>query len=101
MGIRVEPPARDEIIRASEYYDSVSQDIGIAFNVGLKSAFASIEQNPNAWSPLRGGVRRYVMKRFPYQLIYRVEADEIVIYAVAHQSRRPGYWRRRVKAAKP
>ena len=40
-------------------------------------------------------MRRLLVKRFPYQLIYRVEGDEIVIYAVAHQARRPGYcWKR-------
>ena len=43
-------------------------------------------------------MRRLLVKRFPYQLIYRVEGDEIVIYAVAHQKRRPGYWRKRIGA---
>jgi hypothetical protein len=35
------------------------------------------------------------MRRFPFSLIYRVDRDTIAILAVAHHSRRPGYWRRR------
>ncbi|MBI3775205.1 MAG: hypothetical protein HY273_06575 [Gammaproteobacteria bacterium] len=43
----------------------------------------------------RNGKRRYVMQRFPYSLIYTVSSEEIRILAVAHHSRRPGYWQGR------
>ncbi|MEO8436328.1 MAG: type II toxin-antitoxin system RelE/ParE family toxin [Pyrinomonadaceae bacterium] len=60
-------------------------------------------QHPGLGSPWRGrGRRRYLMKRFPYSLIYlsysliyMVSGDEIRILAVAHHNRRPGYWRGR------
>jgi hypothetical protein len=48
-------------------------------------------------SPVEGGVRRVLLKIFPYQLIYRVDGDEIRVFAVAHVRRRPGHWRRRLR----
>jgi toxin ParE1/3/4 len=42
--------------------------------------------------------RRVLLKKFPFSVIYRPEPDGIVIFAVAHQSRRPGYWRGRPPA---
>ena len=41
---------------------------------------------------LGAGRRRYLMKHFPYSLVYTVSSEEIRILAVAHHSRRPGYW---------
>jgi plasmid stabilization system protein ParE len=43
------------------------------------------------------GTRRYVFKTFPYSLIYIIEADIVNVVAVAHDKRRPGYWRKRIK----
>lgn len=51
---------------------------------------------PKASPVVSGTVRRCLLTRFPYRLVYRVEGEKIVIYAVAHQSRRPGYWRTRI-----
>ena len=47
-------------------------------------------------SPVEGAARRIILKTFPYQLVYRVEGDEVRIYAVAHLKRRPGYWTTRL-----
>lgn len=44
---------------------------------------------------MAGEYRRVLTTRFPYALIHRTPPDEIVIVAVAHTSRRPGYWRDR------
>ena len=51
---------------------------------------------PRLGFPLRDNLRRLLLKVFPYRIIYRVEGEEIVVYAVAHVRRRPGYWRQRV-----
>lgn len=52
-------------------------------------------ERPRAWPEIEPGVRRVVLNRFPFALIYRIERDEVQILAVAHHSRRPSYWRER------
>lgn len=48
---------------------------------------------------LRPGVRRRILRRFPYSILYTLDNDVVLVIAVAHQRRRPGYWRRRVQAS--
>jgi plasmid stabilization system protein ParE len=48
------------------------------------------------WPQVSRSLRRYVVKKCPYVLLYRAEGDTVLIVAVAHQSRRPGYWLKRV-----
>jgi plasmid stabilization system protein ParE len=51
-----------------------------------------VEERPYAWPEIEPGVRQVVLRRFPFSVIYVVEATELRIVAVAHHSRRPGYW---------
>ena len=53
-------------------------------------------QFPEASQEIRPGIRKYVLRKFRYALIYALENDGLVILAVAHASRRPGYWVDRV-----
>jgi len=48
--------------------------------------------NPKVGAIFRGTRRRYLLRRFPYSIIYQVSTDELRVIAVAHQRRRPGYW---------
>ena len=63
----------------------------------MRAAFRLIARFPEVWAayPKRRGVRRYVMKRYPFVIVYRELAKEIRVLAVAATKRRPGYWRRR------
>ncbi len=51
-----------------------------------------ISENPERWPIVRGHVRRRLVHRFPYALLYRVDSDEVVIQATMHLYRRPDYW---------
>ena len=51
---------------------------------------------PNTWPAFDHGTRRFLLRRYPYNLIYRVEPTRLVIVAVAHAHRRPGYWKQRL-----
>jgi len=55
-----------------------------------------IEQFPAAWHPLTPQIRRCRLKRFPYSVVYTQDVDDILILAVAHQHRKPNYWRARL-----
>jgi toxin ParE1/3/4 len=90
--------------------DGAKEDLakGVAFyrreaGAGLSLSFASefrrsaelLIAYPALGAIWRGAVRRLPLRRFPYSIVYRVKADEIQIFAVAHQRRKPGYWRER------
>ncbi|QDV70595.1 hypothetical protein Poly24_43190 [Rosistilla carotiformis] len=57
----------------------------------------AIEDNPERWESYLRGTHRYLMKRFPYVIVYRVATDRIEILAVAHGRQKPGFWKERLK----
>lgn len=68
-----------------------------AFQAELERAGEAIRRSPFLWTNYLFGTRRYLLKRFPYLLVYRVVDERIEIIAVAHGRRRPGFWRHRLK----
>lgn len=62
--------------------------------VALDGAVELIVKMPQAWPAFEAGTRRYLLKNFPYSLIYRETTDGI---AVMHERRRPGYWQHRIE----
>jgi plasmid stabilization system protein ParE len=72
--------------------DPVAADL---FLVDLDVSVARIQAAPEMWPRFRRQFRRFVFRRFPFDLIYRVLPARIEVVAVAHQRRRPLYWRRR------
>lgn len=88
--VRLGDEARDELLAEGAKY-------GMGFTRAVRSAFKLIARFPEAWAayPKRPGVRRYVMKRYPFVIVYRELADEIRVLALAATKRRPGYWRGR------
>jgi hypothetical protein len=85
-----------ELDQAVQWYESRSPDLGVAFRIEVNSAVALIIRFPEAW-PVADGVRRCHVRRFPYALIYTIDGNDILVLAVAHLSRRPGYWRDRLR----
>ncbi len=84
--------ARLELLDAIDYYELEFSGLGKRFQQEVKSAIKRIIQYPDAWPSERNGIRKYVMHKFPYKLIYSLEPDHILIIAVAHQHRKPDYW---------
>jgi plasmid stabilization system protein ParE len=85
---------------AAEFYrDRAGNSLSQSLLAEFEQSVNILLQHPGLGSPWHGGSRRrYLMKRFPYSLnslIYTIAADEIRIFALAHHSRRPGYWRGR------
>ena len=89
------PEALEEAERAREWYLERSALAARGFARELARAIAAVEAAPHRWPERRPGCRQYVFpNRYPYTLVYR--HDQVVrIIALAHQSRRPEYWRRR------
>ena len=86
------PPAEHELFDAAWYYEIQVAGLGLRFMSAVDSAVADIGSNPERWPLIRNGVRRRLLRRFPYALVYRVDPHEVLILAVMHLSRRPNYW---------
>jgi len=75
-----------------------SPQVAEAFVSSVESAVQTIISDPARWRVAEEpGIRRYVLRRFPYVIYYRWEAERlhVTIYAVMHCSREPGYWKDR------
>jgi plasmid stabilization system protein ParE len=98
MRVRFEPEAAEELAEATAYLADRSTRAAERFLADVAGAQELLLQFPHAGPPLRNNLRRILLRIFPYQLIYRVEGEEIRVYAVAHLRRKPGYWRKRIRS---
>ncbi len=87
--------ARQELDDAVSYYELEYLDLGHRFKEEVRKAVIRIAEFPRAWSIERGEVRKCLLHKFPYKLLYSVEEDYILVLAVAHQHRKPDYWTNR------
>lgn len=87
--------ARAELRRAVEYYDAEVPGLGAELAEAVERTVEEITTFPELGTPYLADTRRRMVRRFPFSVIYRLRTDEIVILAVAHQKRKPGYWRGR------
>lgn len=93
--LKVLPGASRDIRDAEAWYWERSPEAAEGFLAEVERAFSLIKDAPQRWPPYRGGTRRFVLERYPFSIVYRVEKATVYAIAVAHAKRRPGYWRRR------
>lgn len=96
IGYRFLPPAEEEMVGALEFYEAASSGLGRDFLSDVQRSIDLLREQPNLGRAVGRGMRRAILSRFPFSLIYAVEQDAILIVAVAHHKRRPGYWRGRL-----
>ena len=90
------PSAQQELIEAAAYYEEQTSGLGLEYLEEVEHAVNLLNRYPEAGSKVRGYIRRLILPRFPYSLVYRVlEGDQIRILAVAHHKRKPQYWQDR------
>src|SRR2546426_12223525 len=89
------PLAEQELIEAANYYDTASPGLGTAFLDAVERAVNQIREHPETAPLVNRLVRRKLVRRFPYSVMYAIHADSIRILAIANQKRRPFYWRGR------
>ena len=90
--IEFHPEARLELENARSWYRERSKLAARAFVTEVLRALKSIAVSPDAWPRTRANERRFVLKRFPYSIIYRTRENDVFITAIAHQRRLPDYW---------
>ena len=87
--------AEEELNEAAAYYAQARPGLGEAFLAEAQRAVSALAASPLAGTAVAGDVRWWLLARFPYSVLYRVRADHIRVLAIAHQKRRPLYWRGR------
>lgn len=96
MNYSLHPEASQDIDNAAAYYQKQAGNaLSQAFLSEFESSVERLLRYPLLGSMWRKDKRRFIMSRFPYAIIYTATVNELRIYAVAHQSRHPAYWRRR------
>ena len=91
------PEASEEFAASAAYYESQQRGLGQAFIDEIEQTLDRIAENPEAARLVVGDVRRRLVHRFPFAVLYRVRGDQVVIAPIAHRRRRPGYWHGRNK----
>jgi toxin ParE1/3/4 len=99
MQLVIVEPALDEAATALAHYNAISQTLGSDFGAELRRSLELVMSQPRAWAKTGSGradLRKRVMKRFPYSLIYRIEVECVRVVAVMHHRQRPGHWHGRL-----
>lgn len=91
-------PAQIEFEEAVNYYNAQRPGLGDDFAREVAVTISRILRYPEAWSKLSRRTRRCRTNRFPYAVVYQVRRDPLLVVAVAHLSRKPSYWRHRLRS---
>jgi toxin ParE1/3/4 len=90
--IRFLAAARRELLAEVLYYSESEAGLGVKFARAVEQALAISVQFPLSGSPGPADTRKITVRGFPFSVVYLQEGRRIVVVAVAHHSRRPGYW---------
>lgn len=95
MSFSFHPDAEREFIGAIGYYEDIEPGLGYDFALEVYATIKRSAEFPDAWASLEGEVRRSLVRRFPYGILYTKEPEGIFIVAVMNLHRIPGYWKSR------
>ena len=96
MSIRLLEPAQAELDEAITWYAEQAPGLGDAFLIEALKTIQLIVNFPQAWHPLTPLIRRCRLRRFPYSVVYTQDGTDLLVLAIAHQHRKPGYWAHRL-----
>ena len=98
MHYEFHPEARVEYLESVAYYEDRQAGLGARITNEVERTIQRIVEAPTRWRKIEDEIRRCLTHRFPYGLLYSVEADHVLILAVMHHSRTPDYWRERLSS---
>lgn len=97
MRIKFHPHARAELRVARSWYYERSPLSALVFAQTVQNALSRIKEAPNSFPLADHGTRKFILQRFPFNIFYLTRETEIVVVAMAHEKRRPGYWSSRAE----
>ena len=98
MKIEFLETSQAELDEAFNWYEAQQLKLGVQFLTEFDASIRRISAYPKSYALLGDDVRRCLIKRFPYAVMYGIDANTIIIIAVAHLHRKPDYWLRRLGA---
>lgn len=103
LAFEYHPEADAEFFAAVDWYEDREPGLGRRFLGAVRSAVGAVVEDPAAWAAWPGWEREPVVRSkgvadFPYRILYFVHGDRLMVVAVAHTKRRPGYWRERLSS---
>jgi plasmid stabilization system protein ParE len=96
MGVKYHEAAEQELLHTIGYLELQAAGLGRHFLADVQKAEELMVQFPESGAEILTGIRRRMLRKFPYSLYYIREHGDLLILAVAHHRRRPGYWVGRV-----
>jgi toxin ParE1/3/4 len=96
LPIRFLPEARDEYDAAADFYEQQQAGLGVDFIARVREVLQRIAANPKLHAAVYQDVRKAVVRRFPYIVLYREDAGEVIVISVFHTSRDPSVWQSRI-----
>jgi plasmid stabilization system protein ParE len=94
--VEFHPEAQAEFIAAAQFYERQTASLGFDFIAAVQRVLERLGEFPASGAPFGRRLRRLLVPKFPYGVLYRVERERIYVVAVMHLHRRPGYWRPRL-----
>lgn len=98
MRIIFDKLAKEELNDAIEYYEIELVGLGQKFKEEIKRILGIVKEMPNIGSIEKEDIRRYILHKFPYKVLYSIEKNHIYIIAIAHMHREPIYWINRIRS---
>lgn len=95
FAVELLPEAEAEIGEAFRWYRERSPIAADAFRAEILEAIDGLGESADTWPVDAEGVSRFVLRHFPYTVHYEILDKRAIVLAIAHQRRRPGYWRER------
>jgi toxin ParE1/3/4 len=90
------PEALTEYSEAIKYYAEQRVEVAQVFINTIEDAVYRIRESPERYVVMDEDVRKCMTRKFPYGILYTIEQDYILILAIMHCSREPGYWKKRI-----
>jgi plasmid stabilization system protein ParE len=97
MKYEFHPEAEQELYKAASRYESEVSELGLRFADEVERVIRLLLAHPELGSRLDDELRHFVLRRYPFSVVYAVVSDVVYVVAVAHGSREPGFWRQRVQ----
>jgi len=90
------PAIKTEVKVSYDWYQKQASGLGDDYISELESAYQTICEIPETWPKFEKGSRRFLLRKFPFSVIYYFNEKTVFVVAVMHNSRKPGYWKERL-----